>query len=65
MSERSTLRALLGAATVLAGLAGGAPSSAAGTGDPVDTPVPPVPSLGQHDESIRAEFDPRNQQEPT
>ena len=60
MSERLTLRVLLGAATVLAGLVGGAPSSAAGTGDPVDTPVPPVPSLGQVDQAAHALGSPLN-----
>ncbi len=46
MRRRPPFRALLGAASLLAGFAGSTPSIAA-PGDPVDSPVPPVPSLGQ------------------
>ena len=52
MRRRPSFRALLGAASLLAGLAGTAPSIAA-PGDPVDSPVPPVPSLGQMDQAAR------------
>ena len=49
MSERMRLRALLGAATVLAGFAAGAGLCMAAPGYPVDSPVPPVPSLAEVD----------------
>ncbi len=59
MRRRSSFRALLDTATLLAGLAGTAPSFAA-SGDPVDSPVPPLPSLGQVDQAARTLGSPLN-----
>ncbi len=60
MHRHVTLRGLLGAATILTGLAGGVPASAARAGDPVDSPVPPIPSLSQVDQAAHTLASPLN-----
>lgn len=60
MRRHVTLRARLGAATILAGLASGTPSIAARAGDPVESPVPPIPSLGQVDQAAHTLASPLN-----
>ena len=60
MPDPVPMRRLLGAATILAGLAGGTPSFAAGAGDLLESPVPPVPSLGQVDQAAHTLASPLN-----
>lgn len=60
MCRCMTLRRLLGAATILAGLVGNVPTCAARAGDPVDSPVPPIPSLDKVDREAHTLASPLN-----
>lgn len=60
MPERTALRALLGAATLLAGLGGAALPRPAVAAEPVESPVPPTPSPDQVDRGAHALGSPLN-----
>jgi len=60
MGRHITLHGLLGGAAILTGLAIGLPAFAARAGDPVDSPVPPIPNLGQVDQAAHTIASPLN-----